>query len=50
MCEKCVEVEKKIAHYRLIESRMTDQTVLDGIKVLVAQLEAQKKELHPEGS
>jgi hypothetical protein len=50
MCEKCVEIEKKIAHYRLIESRMTDETLLDGINVLVAQLEAQKKELHPEGS
>jgi hypothetical protein len=50
MCEKCVEIEAKIARYRRIESRMTDQALLDGINELVAQLEAQKKDLHPEGS
>ena len=25
MCEKCVEIDGKIEHYRLIASRMTDQ-------------------------
>ena len=47
MCEKCVEIDGKIEHYRIIASRMTDQVMLDGIKQLTTDLQAQKAALHP---
>jgi hypothetical protein len=42
MCEKCVELDRKIEHYRLLAS------VLDGIKHLIEQMQAQKAAFHPE--
>jgi hypothetical protein len=48
MCEQCVEIDKKIEHYRVIASRVTDQLVLDGIKELIERMQAQKSALHPE--
>lgn len=48
MCEKCVEIDSKIEHYRFIASRITDQETLDGIKKLIERVQAQKVELHPE--
>ena len=48
MCDKCIELDKKIEHYRHLSSRMTDQPTLDGIKKLIADLQAQKIALHPE--
>jgi len=48
MCEKCVELDKKIEHYRHMASRITDQPMLDGIKELTERLQAQKAALHPE--
>ena len=36
MCEKCVELDGKIDHYRLLASRLTDQLTLDGIKQLLS--------------
>jgi hypothetical protein len=48
MCEQCVEIDKKIEHYRFMASRMTDQAMLDGIKQLTADLRTQKAALHPE--
>jgi hypothetical protein len=48
MCETCVELDKKIEHYRNMASRITDQQMLDGIKVLIEQMQAQKVALHPE--
>ena len=48
MCEKCVEIDGKIEHYRNLSSLVTDQQALDGIKLLVAQMEAEKRALHPE--
>jgi hypothetical protein len=35
MCDKCVEIDKKIEHYRLLASRLTDQPTIDGIKELI---------------
>jgi hypothetical protein len=43
MCEQCVEIDKKIDHYRVMASRITDQPLLDGIKELI-----EKAALHPE--
>jgi sulfur relay (sulfurtransferase) complex TusBCD TusD component (DsrE family) len=45
MCDKCVELDGKIEHYRSLSSRITDQPTLDGIKKL---MNAQKAALHPE--
>ena len=48
MCENCVEIDKKIEHYRSIASRMTDQPLLDGIKELINRMQNQKLAFHPE--
>jgi hypothetical protein len=48
MCEKCDELDGKIAHYQRMASRITDQAVLDGIKELIERATAQKAALHPE--
>jgi hypothetical protein len=41
------ELDKKIEHYRKIAFSLNDQLTVDRIKALVAQLEGQKKALHP---
>jgi hypothetical protein len=48
MCEKCVELDSKIEHYRFMASRITDQSILDGIKQLIERMQDQKAALHPE--
>jgi hypothetical protein len=48
MCDKCVEIDGKIAHYRWIASQIKDQLTLDGIKKLISELESKKAALHPE--
>jgi hypothetical protein len=48
MCDKCVELDGKIAHYLGIASRITDEAMIRGIKVLIARAKAQKAVLHPE--
>ena len=48
MCEKCVELDGKIEHYRGIASRNTDEAMIRGIKVLIERAKAQKAALHPE--
>jgi hypothetical protein len=47
MCDKCVELDSKIDHYRFLASRLTDQLTLDGIKQLIERMQAQKAALHP---
>jgi hypothetical protein len=49
MCDKCNELDKKIASYRRIASSINDQFTVDRINnILIAKLEAQKAALHPE--
>lgn len=48
MCDKCVELDGKIEHYRRLASMMTDQQTIDGIKALIESTEAQKVAFHPE--
>jgi hypothetical protein len=48
MCDKCVEHDKKIERYRRVSSSINDQLTIDGLKKLIADLEAQKAALHPE--
>jgi hypothetical protein len=46
MCEKCREIDDKIAHYRLIATGITDQLTIDRIEQLIAEMEAMKLSLH----
>jgi hypothetical protein len=48
MCDKCVELDGKIAHYLGIASRSTDEATIRGINVLIARAKVQKAVLHPE--
>ena len=48
MCDKCVDLDGKIEHYQRLARMIIDQPVLDGIKQLIAQLNAEKTALHPE--
>jgi hypothetical protein len=48
MCEKCVEIDEKIAHYRRLAASITDQLTIDGIGQLIRDLEAAKARLHPQ--
>ena len=49
MCEKCVEIDRKIDHYRMLAARILDQATIDGLQQLIAELQAQKAALHPQG-
>lgn len=46
MCSKCEEIDKVIAHYRDLKTRVTDEQTLDGIARLIEKLEADKLTLH----
>ena len=48
MCDKCVEIDKKTDHYRQLAKMITDAPTLDGIKVLIEKMKAEKAALHPE--
>ena len=48
MCEQCVQIDKKIGDYQRMASRITDRPMLDGIKRLLGEMEAQKLALHRE--
>jgi hypothetical protein len=48
MCEKCEAIDKRIGHYREMAAHLTDALTLEGIGILIAKLEADKKALHTE--
>jgi len=48
LCDKCVELDKKIERYREVSSSLADQITIDRIKTLIDELQTQKVELHPE--
>ena len=48
MCDQCNRLDKRIAHYREMALNVFDKQTLEGISVLIAKLEADKKALHPE--
>jgi hypothetical protein len=48
MCDKCVELDGKIAHYERLSKSISDQLTIDRINELVKQIRAQKAALHPE--
>jgi hypothetical protein len=47
MCEKCIDIDKKIERYRQMLSRINDQVAVTGINELISELLAKKTELHP---
>jgi hypothetical protein len=48
MCEKCVEIDKTISHYRWIKGRVIDPLTRQAADDLIEKLEAEKIALHPE--
>ena len=48
MCDKCVELDKKIERCRRLLSWVSDQTTTDRMNALIEELQTQKVELHPE--
>ncbi len=48
MCDKCDEIDRKIAHFRDLAVRIMDQQTQDGIAALIAEQESQKAAFHPE--
>lgn len=47
MCEKCVELDRKIVRYRELLRRILDQVTIDRANELIAEMEAQKARVHP---
>jgi len=48
MCEKCVEIDRKIDHYRWLATYINDERTAKGINELIQQHEAEKRAMHPE--
>jgi hypothetical protein len=50
MCEECQEIDIKIEHYRRLAERVPDPMLAEGVGRLIEEMEAQKAELHPDGT
>jgi hypothetical protein len=48
MCDKCVELDGKIEHYRKLASAISDRQTIEGVTSLIKEVEARKAQLHPE--
>jgi hypothetical protein len=48
MCDKCIELDKKIEHYERLASGMADELTLERLRGSVREMRAQKAALHPE--
>jgi len=48
MCDQCNQLDKRIAHYREMALHVLDKQILEGIGLLIAKFEADKRALHPE--
>jgi hypothetical protein len=42
MCEKCIELDSKIEHYRAIASKITDEAMIRAINVLIARAKGRR--------
>jgi hypothetical protein len=47
MCEKCANIDRKIAHYRGLTVAIGDRLTVDRINALIEELQTQKAALHP---
>ena len=50
MCERCREIDARVAHYRQLAAHVTDRQTLDGIRQIIDGLEREKAALHPSQS
>jgi hypothetical protein len=48
MCEKCIELDKKIAQYRRVASSITDRLTIDRLNKVIKDTTAEKAKLHPD--
>jgi hypothetical protein len=48
MCEKCVELHRRISHLANLVASVTDSQTLVAIKLLTEKMQAEKTALHPE--
>jgi hypothetical protein len=48
MCDKCIELDKKIEHYRQLAERVRDPLLTEGVGKLTEEMKAQKAAFHPE--
>jgi hypothetical protein len=48
MCDKCLELDSKIEHYRRISGSILDEVMIGRLNELIAKLEAEKTALHRE--
>ena len=48
MCDRCDELDEKIAHYTKLSNLLTDQSILENLSKLIVELTAQKLGLHPQ--
>jgi hypothetical protein len=46
MCERCLEVDKKLQHYRVLHNSVTDNLVVQMIREMIDTLAAEKNALH----
>lgn len=46
MCEKCVELVKKLEQYRRLASSITDQLTIDRLNKAIKDTVAEKAKLH----
>jgi hypothetical protein len=47
MCDKCSEIDRKIAHYKDIAASILDDLLTERIEAMIAELLAAKELLHP---
>jgi hypothetical protein len=48
MCDKCLELDKKIERYHRLQFGINDQFAKEGLEQLIAEATVQKLALHPE--
>jgi hypothetical protein len=48
MCEKCAQLDERIAHYRNLIRGTTDRLAIESAKNLINEAERRKAEFHPE--
>jgi hypothetical protein len=48
MCDKCTELDQKIAHFQMLAERIWDPLTVEGLKNLIEERRNQKAALHPE--
>jgi hypothetical protein len=48
MCDKCIQLDKKIEHNERLASGMADELTLERIRESVQEMRAQKAALHPD--